>query len=115
MPLGENKEVAKSEDKPIMEAIKRLSVVNEDQDKYTIAVSKHVDINDYIKSLLDVTHYEVHSKRDEKFKIVLYNKSRVVKSLNNCICKNNTLFIPRVEIAKRRCFLYNAYIMLKLF
>ena len=116
-------------EKPIMDAVKRLSVVDDDLDKYSISVSKYIDIDDYLKCLLNVTHYELHprarmdrrpasysrSEMREKYKIVFYNKTRVVKVLHNCICKDSTIYIPRVELARRRCSLYNMYIMLKLF
>jgi hypothetical protein len=117
MPLGEKKEdsVKPVEDKPIMEAVKRLSVVDDDLDKYSISVSKYIDIDDYLKCLLNVTHYELHPKARDKYKIVFYNKSRIVKVLHNCVCKDSTIYIPRVELAKRRCSLYNMYIMFKLF
>lgn len=106
---------ASSSERPIMEAVKRLSVVNEVQDKYSIAVSKYIDIDDYLRSLLNVTHYEVSAKRGNTFKIVFYNKSRVIKSINGCVCKDSTFLIPRVELARRRCYLYNVYLNFRLF
>ena len=109
----ENKPVESSDDKPILDAVKRLSVV-EDQDKYSIAVSKYINIDDYLSNLLNVTHYEVQQRSTGKYKIVFYNRARVVKVIHNCVCKDSTFYLPRLELSQRRCYLYSLYLNFRL-
>jgi len=107
---------SKSSDNPsYMEALKKLSVINDRQDKYSISLSKYINLEDYLKSKRDVTSYDIVEKNNEKFEVVLYNGKHVVEKIKGCCIKGELFQLPRSSVPKRGCSLYNIYLRFSLF
>jgi hypothetical protein len=98
-----------------IEALKRISVISDRQDKYSISLSKYIALDDYVKSKRDVTNYEIIEKQNDNFEILIYRHNRVVEKLKNCVCIANVFQIPRQSAPKQGCYLYNIYVRFHLF
>jgi hypothetical protein len=98
-----------------MEALKRLSVISDRQDKYSISLSKYINLEDYLKSKRDVTNYDIIEKPNNKFDVVLYNNKLIVETIKGCVCNGESFQLPRSSVSKRGCSLYNIYLRFSLF
>lgn len=115
MNISASTESKTSENPSYMEALKKLSVISDRQDKYSISLSKYVNLEDYLKSKRDVTSYDIVEKTNNKFDILLYNRKRVVETIKGCVCNGESFQLPRSSISNRGCSLYNIYLRFSLF
>ena len=108
--------LSNSDEKPqYMDALKKLSVIHDRQDKYSISLGKYINLEDYHKGKRGVTRYEIIEKPNSKFEVIYYNHDVVVERLKGVVCDGVAFQIPRSRLSLRGCYLYNVILKFSLF